>query len=278
MSLPLTSGQNINFNREIREPYYEMRIPDKYNDFYALSYIISGKRKLFTPNRINIVDAGTLFFINKNVYFRNTYLNETIYERICVKFTDKMINDLVEALGKEGFYRIFDDPIYHFNSDTQDQLMRIFNSMQNEYNNYNRYSELILKSLLNQIIAISIRERVSNTNNDITLDKEEEHIIKAVQYIDNYYYTSPSLNMTAANVYLTPTYFSKLFKKAMGCTYSQYLSNAKLDNARRLLAETNLTIKEISENCGYSNSNYFCDVFKKAEKLSPTSFRKKYEF
>ncbi|SEW01511.1 AraC family transcriptional regulator [[Clostridium] fimetarium] len=276
MSLPLTSGQNINFNREIREPYYEMRIPDKYNDFYALSYIISGKRKLFTPNRINIVDAGTLFFINKNVHFRNTYLNETTYERICVKFTDKMINDLIESLGKEGFYRIFDDPIYHFNLDTQDQLMRLFVSMQNEYNNYNRYSEIILKSLLNQIIIISIRERVSNTNNNIILEKEEAHIIKAVQYIDNNYYTSPSLNITAAIVYLTPTYFSKLFKKAMGCTYSEYLNNAKLDNARRLLVETNLTMNEISENCGFSNSNYFCDVFKRTENLSPTNFRKKY--
>jgi len=276
MSLPLTSGQNINFNREIREPYYEMRIPDKYNDFYALSYIISGKRKLFTPNRINIVDAGTLFFINKNVHFRNTYLNETTYERICVKFTDKMINDLIESLGKEGFHRIFDDPIYHFNSDTQDQLMRLFVSMQNEYNNYNKYSELILKSLLNQIIIISIRERVSNTNNNIILEKEEAHIIKAVQYIDNNYYTSPSLNITAAIVYLTPTYFSKLFKKAMGCTYSEYLNNAKLDNARRLLVETNLTMNEISENCGFSNSNYFCDVFKRTENLSPTNFRKMY--
>lgn len=276
MSLPLIPGQNINFNREIREPFYEMRIADKYKNFFALSYIISGERKLFTPNRIDVVNAGTLFFINKNVHFRNTYLNESKYERICVKFTDKMVNDLIEVIGKEGFDSIFDDPIYYFNTQTQDKLIRLFYLMEEEYNNYNKYSELILKSILNQIILTSIRERIYNTKNEIILDKEEEHIIKAVQYIDKYYYNSPSLNETASTVYLTPTYFSKLFKKAMGCTYSEYLNNAKLDKARCLLAETKLTISEISEKCGYSNSNYFCDVFKKIENESPTCFRKKY--
>lgn len=276
MSLPLIPGQNINFNREIREPFYEMRVADQYKNFYAFSYIISGERKLFTPNRIDVVTAGTLFFINKNIHFRNTYLNETKYERICVKFTDKMVLDLIELMGKEEFDRIFDDPIYHFNVQTQDKLMQLFYFMEEEYKNYSNYSELILKGLLNQIILISIRERIFNTKSKIILDKEEEHIIKAVQYIDNFYYRSPSLNETAAIVYLTPTYFSKLFKKAMGCTYSEYLNNAKLDNARCLLAETTLTISEISEKCGYSNSNYFCDVFKKIENESPTCFRKKY--
>lgn len=276
MSLPLKQNQNINFNREVREPFYQMRTPDQYKDFYALSYIISGERKLFTSDCLELVSSGDMIFIKKDMHFRNTYLNESTYERICVKFTDTIVNELISVIGKQNFDHIFDTLVFHFNEESQIYVMKIFDMMENEMNCYSKYSELVLKGLLNQIMILTLRygEKICSTK--LKLAKNERYIIQAVQYVDSHYSQSPSMEDMASMVFLSPSYFSKLFSKAMGCTYSTYLTYVKLDHAQRLLASTEYSITEISLLCGFSNSNYFCNVFSKINECSPSSFRKKY--
>ena len=72
---------------------------------------------------------------------------------------------------------------------------------------------------------------------------------------------------------LSPAYISDFYKEATGETLSQYYQRQRFQKAQKLLLETELTIKEIALELGYSDQNYFSRCFKKKFHLSPGQYR-----
>ena len=83
-----------------------------------------------------------------------------------------------------------------------------------------------------------------------------------------------SLEMTAKQIGLTPVYFSNLFKKETGETFGEYLTRQRMEEAIRLLDQTEEKICAIAEKTGYMDAGYFSHVFKKKYGLSPIQYRR----
>lgn len=88
---------------------------------------------------------------------------------------------------------------------------------------------------------------------------------------------SISLQEIAGKYHISPAYFSVLFKKDMGMTYSKYMNKLKLDYAKRLLETTDMHIIDICYECGFNNNPHFVRTFSEATGLSPSEFRKKFK-
>ena len=101
-------------------------------------------------------------------------------------------------------------------------------------------------------------------------------IKRALAYIDKHLYQNPSLRDISDYVYLSETYFSKLFKKEMGLTLVQYVNQRKLDQAKILLRESDTPIESIAKALGFSRPSYFSKIFKEAMADTPHGYRKKY--
>lgn len=100
-------------------------------------------------------------------------------------------------------------------------------------------------------------------------------IAKARSYIDaNYANPEISLGQVAAQVLLSPTYFSVLFSREVGETFIEYLTNLRIRKAMELLRTTSLTSSEIGYQIGYHNPRYFYSVFRKVVGLPPNEFRR----
>ncbi|MGI6065864.1 MAG: response regulator [Bacillota bacterium] len=97
---------------------------------------------------------------------------------------------------------------------------------------------------------------------------------KAIQYVDENYHQELSLEDVARQVYLSPCYFSRLFKQVKGLSFSEYLTQVRMEEARRLLLHTDLLVSEIATRVGYRDARYFSQVFKKAEGSTPVNFRR----
>ena len=96
----------------------------------------------------------------------------------------------------------------------------------------------------------------------------------AREFISAHYTESISLEQAAEHVALSPTYFSRVFKQVMGCTFVEYLTRVRLEEARHLLRTTTLSLAEISAAVGYQSPNYFSEVFKTVEGMTASAYRR----
>ena len=100
-------------------------------------------------------------------------------------------------------------------------------------------------------------------------------IYEVKQYIDQNYSASLSLDALAAMVHLSPSYFSKLFKREMGENLSTYILNTRIEHAKFLLRTTDKKAYEIAEAVGIYDPVYFSKIFKKATGLKPKEYRER---
>ena len=84
-----------------------------------------------------------------------------------------------------------------------------------------------------------------------------------------------NINTIANALYLTPAYFSRVFKRKMGMTCIDFIKNYRINLAKELLQNTDLSIQQMSEKTGYATVYYFSQQFKQVTGESPGSFRKK---
>ncbi|MBB3126675.1 two-component system response regulator YesN [Paenibacillus rhizosphaerae] len=102
------------------------------------------------------------------------------------------------------------------------------------------------------------------------------NLIESVRrYIDDHYATDLNLSDMAARFNYHPSYFSELFKKRVGRTFIQYLTDVRMTQAIRLLEETQLSLWDIAELTGFSNASYFSSKFKKVYGVSPSDYRER---
>lgn len=126
---------------------------------------------------------------------------------------------------------------------------------------------------------IHINDIVNYNDMAAGYSKDEEKkinsiIIHAKNYISENYEKEITLEEVSKAVAVTPQYFSRLFKKEMGENFIDYLTKIRIDMAKKLMKNSNLSIKEICFNVGYSDPNYFSSIFKKIEKMSPSVYMK----
>ena len=76
-----------------------------------------------------------------------------------------------------------------------------------------------------------------------------------------------------SEILLSPTYFSTVFKREVGMSFTAYVTKVRMEEAARLLRETDEKTYRIAEAAGFSDPNYFSYVFKRHFGLSPSKFR-----
>ncbi|MDY3692540.1 MAG: response regulator [Dysosmobacter sp.] len=106
--------------------------------------------------------------------------------------------------------------------------------------------------------------------------REKRPVQEAKRIMDERFREDLSLAELSGLLNLSPTYFSALFKTETGMTASQYLTNVRMKEAKRLLLATRDSIACISAQIGYNDEKYFMRVFKKEIGLTVSEFRRLY--
>jgi two-component system response regulator YesN len=118
-----------------------------------------------------------------------------------------------------------------------------------------------------------LRNHSAKDTLDLEMNKNEDVITIALQYIHAHCYLNVSLEKVAAVIYLNPIYFSQLFKQKMGIGYKDYVIQLRMERAKELLCDPGLRITDVAELVGYPDIRYFTQVFRKRYHVTPTEFR-----
>ena len=96
----------------------------------------------------------------------------------------------------------------------------------------------------------------------------------AIDYVEKHYAEKIALDDVAESVFMNRSYFCQIFKREVGMTFGDYVERVRIDNAKRLLASTNIPISNVAEETGFNNQAYFTKIFKRATDISPLRYRK----
>jgi two-component system response regulator YesN len=123
-------------------------------------------------------------------------------------------------------------------------------------------------------LSVGTELAASPTSSAAAPSADDHRLVRqAEEFIAKHYRRDISVKEVADLVGLSPNYFSHLFKKTNGASFTEYVNAVRVAQARRLLAESDLKIYEIAETVGYTDYKYFSAVFTKLAGASPTRYR-----
>lgn len=132
------------------------------------------------------------------------------------------------------------------------------------------WKEEKLTGLISEAIS-SIKEISFDDGKSENLQDSQKSIIK--KYIKENYKRDISAGDVAGILGYSDVYFSKIFKQLFDDTFINYLTNLRIEKAKVLLKDVSFNIKEVGASVGYTDSNYFTKVFKRAVGMSPSEYR-----
>lgn len=131
-----------------------------------------------------------------------------------------------------------------------------------------RPSEAACSQLLHRILCLLLLE-------DSGLVRDKDNLAtQAIRYMNAHLFEQIDVAMVAEAVNLSPSHFSRQFKRYTGYSPYEYIILRRLDKAKYLLTSTQLTVKEIAYHIGYNSEENFIHGFEKNVGISPTLFRK----
>lgn len=146
--------------------------------------------------------------------------------------------------------------------------------MMEENNMPDKHSFELLSLLVRELLLFLDRNGIFIHETLPVNDGISADIADTLSYIAQNYRFSLSLEEVAAQINLSPTYLSKKFRKTTGVTFKEYVNYIRIKQAVQALLTTDDSITKIAVDCGFNSSNYFKDIFRKINGVSPRTFRK----
>lgn len=135
-------------------------------------------------------------------------------------------------------------------------------------------------SMSNTVNITCITENIKQIEEFSTVKSisiSDETFDETLKYIHDHYNEDLSITEIATISNFNPKYFSTLFKKKTGVTFVDYLANIRIEQAKKLLTETDLKVSNISTMVGYNYNSYFSKIFKNITGLLPNEYRLKHK-
>ena len=122
-----------------------------------------------------------------------------------------------------------------------------------------------------------IYDTFSHLQESLQKEKTFPVLRPAISYITEHL-ADPALSNSELSAYLdiSDVYFRKLFKESFGISPGQYIQNQRLEKAKELLTTSQLSVTQISAECGYTSIYHFCRMFKQHTGYTPSAFRELY--
>ncbi|MBQ7359580.1 MAG: helix-turn-helix transcriptional regulator [Lachnospiraceae bacterium] len=248
--------------------------PDHYHPFYELIHVNSGSLRFLLKDTLYNLDKGDILLIAPRELHHSQYYADVNCDLTFIYFKPEHLQQEIRSVfraARPNGVTSYVGTVPHI---YQDELNRLFNRLQTECNSIDELSPHFMSLQLSEILLFFMRHSILDCQElDISTAKEAD-ILLATKYIYQNYKKPLTLEELASVSSLSPTYFSKKFKQVTGMGFKEYLNFIRLKNAATALYSTDSTITDIALEYGFSDSNYFKDLFKKEYGMSPREYRK----
>lgn len=245
--------------------------------FFELVYVINGSATHYLGEECTQLRKGDYFIIDTGSAhcYRDIKDFEIINCLFLPEYIDRALSDcpsLFSMLSNQvlRFGLPFDvrtaDRIFH---DTDGSVHRLFSAMEKEHTKKNTGYFELLRCYLTQVLVCAVRASEEAESNRL----RHSATTAAADYLCANFKEPLSLQKLASLVGYTPQYLSQVFQKDTGMSLRTFLQRLRVEEACRLLSQTDMRLSDIAEAVGYSDAKHFSRVFRKHKQLCPREFR-----
>lgn len=225
------------------------------------------------PGEVLIVPAGGLHvgysliegdLQYMSIVFNGSLFNDWVHDPVHAKFVAPYVEGRLQypvKLDMQG------DRAVHYS---------LLEQIVQEYKTKNPAYQLITKSYLHLLFTLLARDclpqQLANKPKE-HYSMNRERFKPLLKHLENNYADKISIEQAAKHVNLNPYHFCKMFKKLTGRTFVEYVNVFRINEAERLLMQSDLTVTEIAGKVGCDNPNYFTKLFKQYKGMTPSQLR-----
>ncbi|HEY8461687.1 MAG TPA: helix-turn-helix transcriptional regulator [Blastocatellia bacterium] len=187
---------------------------------------------------------------------------------------------LVETASRLRMYRaglnpLFREPLKPLTGDAK--LRATLEAIASELEGGDAGWREVIRSMINQLTVYLLRAHIDARRSDeIELSRVgivDRRLRRAIEFMSDNCGRELSLAEIAGAAYLSEFHFARLFKKLTGATPHAYLASLRIERARRLLVESDLSIADVGAEVGYASQSHFTKIFREATGMTPKAFR-----
>ena len=235
-----------------------------YHSSFEIYYLKEGACNYFIDNRSYEIEVGDVVLIPEGIIHKTNYL-DVPHTRMLINCSSDYIPECVSELIPSMTY-IYRNPKIAL------EIEAILKKIGEEYERDDAFRDEALRCLTFEFFFLLAR----NIDKRITVNSGSSFIEQTVKYIQSNYMNEITLSNMSKMHSVSTEHLSRTFKKETGFGFSEYLTLVRLQKAEYILKnEPGKTICEVAYACGFNDSNYFSDKFKKAYGFSPSKAKKK---
>ncbi|MBR3965818.1 MAG: helix-turn-helix domain-containing protein [Clostridia bacterium] len=265
VSIPTKNNCGIKLvAKDVIMDYY----PFHRHDFYEIEWIVRGSTRHEINGEIRTENVGTVFSMSPLDFHRYEFIDRPTIHIINIDYKNAP-KAIQHILGKVEFplvghmsEELLCDVEFYFG-----ELYKLMNETEGNF-----LSDRIIGYTL---IILSKIFGCSESKTSVSSSSGYFHIRRAMEYIDKHYSSHLSLDSVATAVAVSSCHLSKLFRKTCGVSFVEYLTEYRVGKAQELLLESNKSVAEIADSCGFGSFSAFSRSFKQISGCSPIEYRKK---
>lgn len=233
-----------------------------YHQAYEILYIINGKKNYIDTTGYYELTSGTVALTLPNAIHKTS--DKEICEKITFYFTQNYLSKNFTKEAQELLLRCFNKKIIRINENDIFTNMCIDTVESSDQKSlFHIYTGRILKYLTE--ISLSHSEQIINY---------EPRITAILKYIQNNSNSIKSIDEIADKFGITKFHLCRLFRDELDTTVIQYLNAIRIQNMCNMLINSQFSVAECSNRCGFNSSEYAARVFSGVMHISPTEYRK----
>lgn len=224
-------------------------------------------------SQTTLLQPGTSVLVNPN-QVAQLRLDRRKNELLLVRLSPKL---LIETAARLRLYQTGAHLLFRSPDADDPQLRQTLEAILAELAGGAAGWREVIGSSINQLAVYLLRAHINVQRSDeIELSRAglvDRRLRRAIEFMHDNCGRELSLAEIASAAYVSEFHFARLFKKITGLTPHVYLAGLRIERARKLLAESDLSIVEVGAAVGYASQSHFTKVFREATGMTPRAFR-----
>lgn len=250
--------------------------------FYEMVYVLSGRCSItFERARLELIPGDFLMIAPNYPHQIGVFDDDSIVINILIRSStllDIFLNAIRDKTLISRFLlshtyggKTFSYLLFHTRNDfmIRNYILDIYI----ELDKTDDYSNRIAASLITILFTQLVRHYSDTADMPDMRRRDNIYLSKVMNYILEHY-ADCTLESISRHLHFSPQYCSKIIRTSTGLSFSELLTNIRIQKAKNLLLSTPMKINDISEHLGYSNPETFIRVFKKNLGTTPSAYRK----